>query len=128
MKQVKISDINPNGPIRSPLLPAGFIERVRKFKKILAEVETTTLEETILNFQKDQHPERELMIWEHIALNYQHFINDNNGLTPESKRDVLKVLLGLSSGVESFENVKGLNEQQVRGLSKGYLKGISDPD
>lgn len=121
LKLVNISDINPNGPIRSPLLPAGFIERVQKFKKILAEVETTTLEKTILNFQKDQHPERELVVWEHIALNYQRFINDNNGLTLESKRGVLRVLLGLSSGVESFEDVKDLNEQQIRRLSKGYL-------
>lgn len=121
MKQVKISDINPNGPIRSPLLPAGFIERVRKFKKILAEVETTTLEKTILNFQHDQHPERELMIWEQIALNYRNFIKTNKDLTLESKRGALRVLLGSSLGTKSFENIKNLNEQQIRRLSKGYL-------
>lgn len=46
------------GLIRQEVLPAGFIERVQKFKEILKEVETTGVEETVSNFQRDLNPEK----------------------------------------------------------------------
>lgn len=120
MKQVNIKDISPNGPIRTPLLPEGFIERVRKFKKILEEVETTTLEHTVLNFQRDNDPEKELRIWEHIADTYQKFINENSNFSLEQKKEALKVILGLSMGIERLNDIKTLNSQQVEDLQKRY--------
>lgn len=100
-KTVKIKDINLNSPIQSPLLPNGFIERIRKFKEILAEVETTSLEQTILNFQHDKHPERELIIWEYIASVYEKFTTANPDLNLAEKKDVLAVALNLSMNVKT---------------------------
>ena len=119
-KTIKIKDINVNGIIKTPLLPEGFIKRGQKFKKILAEVETTTLEQTVANFQQDRHSERELKLWEHIAFNYQNFIKANPNLTLEEKKDVFRVLLSLSMGIENFNDIKNLSKQQVQCLIKNY--------
>lgn len=119
-KTINTRDININGAIKTPILPAGFIKRVQKFKKILAEVEKTTLEQTIANFQQDRHPERELKIWEHITSNYQNFIISNPNLTLEEKKDVFKVLISLSMGIESFNNINNLSKQQIQHLINNY--------
>lgn len=122
MQQVNIKDINTDGPIRNPVLPTGFIERVQKFKNILAEVETMTLEQTVANFQKDQHPESELKLWERMASAYQTYVEANSQFNLEEKKDVLEVLLGLSMGVEEFSSTKylNLNAKQIKDLDQIY--------
>jgi hypothetical protein len=121
IKKIKISELNTDGAIRTPLLPKGFITRVQKFKNILAEVEKMTLEETILNFQRDLHPERELEIWEHIARIYKGYEKSNPNLTLLEKRDVLSVLLGLSMGMTDFDRIKRLSGKQIVNISNNYL-------
>lgn len=96
--RIKIKDIKTSGVIKTPFLSENFIERVHRFKKVLFEVETTTLEQTIANFLQDQHPERELEVWESIALNYKNFIKANPKLTLEEKKEVFKMLLNSSMG------------------------------
>ena len=100
MIKVNIKDLRPSQSIHSPLLPAGFIERVQSFKKVLADVEKTSLEETILNFQKDQHPERELEIWEEIASAFDSYIKTHPNLNLDEKRGVFKSYLGKTVGME----------------------------
>lgn len=120
--KIKFNDIKIGNTIRTPLLPMGFIERVQEYKKILSEVEKTTIEETILNFQKDDHPEKELVIWEYITSNYQNFMKAHKeDFTLEAKKDVLRVLLGLSAGAETFEGIQNLSKQQVQELKNSYL-------
>ncbi len=100
MKKVNLKDLRPSTTISSPLLPTGFIERVQVFKKVLAEVEKTTLEETILNFQRDQHPEKELEIWEDIASAYEGYIMSHPNLSPDKKRNVFSSFLAKTVGME----------------------------
>lgn len=119
--KIKIKDINVNGVIRTPILPAGFIKRVIKFKKILAKVEPMTLEQAIANFQQDLYPEREIEIWENITSNYQNYTMTNPNLTFEEKKKVFKVLLSLSMGAENFKDIKSLSKQQVQDLKNAYL-------
>lgn len=97
MKTIKLSKIKI-GPIRQAVLPEGFILRVQKLKEVLKEVETTSLETTISNFQRDLHPENELAIWEAIAQYYASMTKGNPKLTlPEKKKafgDILRASLG----------------------------------
>ena len=99
-------------------LSESFVERVRSFKNILKEVETSTVEEALANFQKDRNPESELELWEHMALAYQDFNETNPTLTLEEKKDVLRVLLQLSWDAESFETniLDDRHVQILRGL------------
>lgn len=99
-KRMKVSNLKTDSTLRSPILPDGFIERVQKYKSILAEVERTSLEETILNFQKDLYPERELEAWGLITSKYQDFTNANPELTLEDKRKAFRILVSSSMGIK----------------------------
>lgn len=101
-------------------LSERFIERVRSFKRTLTEVETSAIEQTLANFEKDRNPESELQLWENMASTYQDFNETNPNLTLEEKKDVLRVLLQLSWGAESFEtNV--LDDRHVQILRGLYI-------
>jgi len=91
-KKIKTSELKV-GPIQHEVLPLGFIVRVQKFKEILREVETSSLEETISNFQRDLYPEEELLIWETIAHSYECVIKNEPELTITKKKDMFRKLL-----------------------------------
>lgn len=74
-------------------LPASFITRVQKYKEILKEVETISLEETVANFQRDINPESELIIWENIAKQYKLNVTNNPKWTIADKKKELGRLL-----------------------------------
>ena len=103
-------------------LSESFIERVRNFKNTLKEVETSTIEQTLTNFQKDRNPEGELEVWENMASAYQYFTETSPDLTLEKKKDVFRVLLQLSWGAESFDTEKTLDDQQIQNLSGLYVE------
>ena len=96
-EMVKISNLK-SGPIRQDILPVGFIERVINYKNKLKEVENMSLEETISNFQRDLHPERELEFWERISNKYEIIVNDNQGLSIVQKKELFEKLLLVSMG------------------------------
>lgn len=97
MKKVKLSELIM-GPVRQDTLPEGFIARVQKYKEILQEVETSSLEEAINNFQRDWHPEKELLIWENIANTYELSSKNNPNWTLEEKKKAFGELLLASLG------------------------------
>ncbi len=119
-QKINTSQIRIGNIIRTPHLPEGFIVRVINYKKKLAEIEKVSLEDTILNFQKDMHPETELRIWENISQLYEEFESLNNNLTYEAKREALGVLLVLSTGSKEIEKMKNLSEEQVNYLKNRY--------
>ena len=118
-KTMKIEDLE-KGPVRHQRLPESFVKRIRAFKEILAEVETVSLEETLDNFRRDQHPEREIVIWERIASTYQVFVAYNQTKELATKKEVLSVLLRLSTGVIDFSNLKFLSKELVQILAANY--------
>jgi hypothetical protein len=95
--KVRLSELR-QGPVRQDILPEGFIVRVQKYKEILREVETSSLEEAINNFQRDWHPERELLIWENIANAYELSSKNNPNWTSEEKKKAFGELLLASLG------------------------------
>lgn len=97
MKKIKIEQIQ-QGPILQRVLPSGFVDRVIKFKQILKEVETSSIEVAISNFQRDYNPERELIIWEAIAEHYQKMSFEHPDWTVEDKKKAFAELLQTSWG------------------------------
>jgi hypothetical protein len=92
-KLIDISKLK-SSKIRHEVLPEGFIERILKFKEVMKDVETTSLEETVSNFQRDMNPETELVIWESIASCYKMTCENNPNWTAEERKrafaDILK--------------------------------------
>lgn len=119
IKRVKLSDLK-DGPIRHETLPNDFIQRVKDFKQALAEVETSSIESTLENFQRDAHPEQELILWEHIAKMYQWTIVANAGLSLPQKKEVLGLLIGLSMGQRDFSHIKLLSKETVEEIKDRY--------
>lgn len=119
IRKAKLSDLKA-GPIRHETLPDDFIQRVRDFKQALAEVETSSIESTLENFQRDAHPEQELILWEHIAKMYQWTIVANAGLSLPQKKEVLGLLIGLSMGQRDFSHIKLLSKETVEEIKDRY--------
>jgi hypothetical protein len=118
-KQISLSDIQP-GPIRHPVLPDGFIERVRAFKATLGDVDAASLDQTIDNFKRDAHPESELVIWERIASMFAAYLSRNPTTDRSIRKEVYSVLLGASAGVDELEDMKHLSEQQIKQIIRDY--------
>lgn len=97
IKQVKISDLK-EGPLRHEKLPNGFILRVIQYKDILKEVEKSSLEQAVSNFQRDLNPEKELMIWEAIAEFYQDKLNEYPNASTKEKKEIFKEALMYTLG------------------------------
>ena len=118
-EEVRLSDLK-FGPIRHPVLPGDFTERIKAFKKILSDFDTVSLEQTIDNFKRDTHPEEELAIWERIANTYQLFLSHNPINDPAIRNEVFAVLIGASMGSEDWSNIKKLNSDQINYLVANY--------
>ena len=103
-------------PTRYTSLPDVFIDRVKNFMAVIAEVDSTPLHDFLEAFQKDQHPETELEVWEKIAATYQWAVVGSPGLTQDQKKDVFTVVLGLSMGTMSVDNVRSLSDELVTGI------------
>jgi len=119
IKTAKLSDLKA-GPIKHKTLPESFIERVKNFKQAIAEVETSSLESTLENFQRDNNPETELFLWEHIAKMYQWTIVANAGLSLSQKKEVFSVLLQLSMGMKDFSKIKTLTKETIAEIVDRY--------
>ena len=91
-KLINIKELKPS-KIRQEVLPKGFIKLVLVFKETLKEVETSSLEETVSNFQRDLYPENELVIWEAIASIYQTEIRKRVNPTPDIKKKLFAKIL-----------------------------------
>jgi hypothetical protein len=108
------------GPIRRPVLPDSFVDRIKAFKAILSDVDPTPLETAIDNFKRDTHPEEEIAIWERIANTYRLFLSHNPIGDPAIRKEVLAVLIGASMGSEDWSNITKLNSDQINSLVANY--------
>jgi hypothetical protein len=118
-KVFKISDLVP-GPIRHDELPSDLVDRVKNFKEVLGDVEPSSLEGTIENFQRDMHPEREVEVWERIARAYKDYITKHAIVEFQSRSDVFGVLLTIANCGDDFSHFRSLTAEQIAELMESY--------
>ena len=116
-KVFKISDLHP-GPIRHEELAPDLIDRIKAFKLVLGDVETSSLEATIENFQRDMHPEREVEIWERIANVFQTFTTRHAITEFQTRSDVFGVLLTIANCGDDFDHFGTLTAEQIAELKR----------
>ena len=121
LKKINISDIK-QGDVRHAILPDELVERIKKFKELLGDVDKSTLDETIDNFKRDMHPEKEVRIWEHIASVYNAYITEKSITDFATRREIFSIILRLSMGMElkDFKNIKILNKEQLENIIYNY--------
>ena len=81
----------------SPPLTTGFLARVRALKVTLDEVYPKTFEDWVQGFELDGNPERELLLWECMALAYGTYVQ-GQARSVEAKKEALQVTLHCSLG------------------------------
>ena len=109
------------GPVIQPPLASEFVRRVEAFKAILAEVETIPLERTLDSFRRDHNPEKELALWEKIAGTYQDSLAEFGDLSPEKKKGILGLLLGITAGSSDFEHHSALTPDMIVWIVEDFL-------
>lgn len=78
-------------------LTSDFVKRIHTLKTILDEVFPKSLDVWVHGFELDVNPEKELLIWECIALTYSTFV-ESRPLSMEAKKQVINILLQCSLG------------------------------
>ena len=111
-KGIAISQLE-KGPIRHPTLPLALISRIENIADMLAEVNSQPAVEWVEDFQRDQNPEKEIVIWETMAAAYSVFTKDRN-LTAEAKKEAFALLLMRSMNDERSV----LNEAPLKRLRR----------
>lgn len=92
LQTININDIKLNSIVHEKLSDEQ-INRITRFQEIIKEVNTTPLEKTIENFQRDLNPDKEIAIWERITKAYQTINNENQNLNISEKNEVYNLLL-----------------------------------
>jgi hypothetical protein len=97
------STIRP-GPIQHHQLSTGQLKRITKLHDTFREVDPTPLEKWLDDFKRDQHPDREIQIYEGMAEAYTAYCASRN-LSIDAKREAYQVVL-LRSGTPDEEVMK----------------------
>lgn len=111
------------GPIRHAELPPALIERVKALEPVFADVYPITHEQWLEGFQRDVHPEREIAIWEQIAIAFSQFTAGRN-LSREVRREAFGLLLFRSGATADATlkqaKLKYLTREEARKLVNLY--------
>lgn len=104
-------------------LTTGFVARVRALKANLDEIYPKTFDDWVSGFELDGNPERELLMWECMALTYRTFA-EGRTLSIEAKEEALRVILQCSLGRSEEYMLKrkrnALHKVEILGLVNCY--------
>lgn len=107
----------------SSRLTNDFAKRIFTLKSILDEVYLHSFDDWVHAFELDGNPEKELLIWECIALTYGTFV-EGLTLSIEAKKEAISVILQRSLGrTEEYilnSKHKGLRNSEVLRLLSLY--------
>ncbi|HEY9610918.1 HNH endonuclease signature motif containing protein [Allocoleopsis sp.] len=116
IEQVPLSQmVTPSKPV-SELTPCQISRLTRLYQKVGYLIDEK-LSTWIYDFTYELHPEREIQIWEEMAAVFEKY-NKTHKLAFSSKREILRLLLGLLGGEQpkdsvSLELVKLFKQQQA---------------
>ena len=94
---VDLDRIKP-GRVRQTSLPDPLLDRIRAIHRALRGVYDLPLERMELNFMRDLHPEREVLVWERIV---KTLADVRSALPKAEPKLILRTLLGQSMGALS---------------------------
>lgn len=122
----KVEKINPNNIKQNEVVSDLTSEQIEKIKNIhatFAEVDKSSLEQTITDFKRDLHPEDEIEIWMQMAKAYKGYLSkDKKNL--DEKKEVFRLILSRSmmNSEEAIENsnLKYLSKKQAQEVLRFY--------
>ena len=126
---VKTEDVRPQ-PNRQSKLTPGQLTRVQKLQTDLVEVDPSSLDKWVEDFEKDRNPEKEIRVWEAMDAAYHSYCSKHH-LSSAAKKDVINILLLRSTTSNETEILKRaqpsvLSSTEVRAVIASY-KGEASP-
>lgn len=119
--------VDPNeiqgGPVLHDKLPDELMARIKNVHATFAEVDGTTLESWVDDFQRDLDPEGNIEIWEDMQIAYSSYCNERD-LSLDARKEVFKVVLMRSmmpdDDVLSRLELEHLTPEDVRSILAAY--------
>ena len=130
-----IQTIDPNeiqvGEVVYDSLTREQVDKIKTIHSAFAEVYPISLEETIINFKRDQNPDNEIAIWLQMAGAYERFLGSKQGkLDLATRKEVFKLILSRSMmpNEEAIANSKltVLTEEEANEVLR-YYTASPDP-
>jgi hypothetical protein len=126
-QQPKTNGVDPAklqpGPVQHETLSSELTARITKLHDTFNEVDPSPLSKWMDDFMRDQHPEREVEIYEGMARAYTTFCTGRN-LTLDAKREVYGVVMQRSatSDAEVLKNlgIKVITIEDAKAILKLY--------
>ena len=123
-----VQKINTNeltiSPIRHDTLSLKQIEEIKKIQLTFSEVNPSTLEQTIMDFKRDQNPDNEITIWLAMANAYEKFKMKHNDLDINKKKEAYGLILMRSmeneTEAKANSNLKLLTDKEVSEIFSYY--------
>ena len=123
VERMNVGEIT-QGPIVLENLSSAQLEKIMKIQRVFAEVNPSTLEETIDDFKKDQNPDNEIAIWLAMANAYEKFTSKNKTLDMNKKEEAYKLILMRSmeneADAKAETNLKFLTDKEVAEIFSYY--------
>lgn len=94
-ESVPIESLDVDTPLRRQTLPRSLMHRLLLVHESLFDVLPIPFEETVLTFQRDQDPEKEMAVWELLTSIYLHLVREDE-IPPEGRQEVLDLALTAS--------------------------------
>jgi len=117
-RRLRPEDLKP-GPIRHEHLPPSLIARIEALHSTLEEVYPQSIAEWLDGFQRDLHPEPEVLWWERLARCYVEYISQHE-LQSEQRKAAFRLMLKLGLGASAKDLAADLGN-----LSPGALDEIA---
>lgn len=106
------------GPLRWTTFPPLLVLRMQRLHKLFGEYIQDGIEGWIEGFQRDLHPEKEVLIWEGMARTYETFLAERP-LDPKAKHELYLLLLtNTTGGTPKFEHLSDDDIRYVKDLHK----------
>jgi hypothetical protein len=116
-KQIPISQLK-RGPIRHEQLSLSLTARIKYLHQALEEIYPQPIEKWLDEFQRDAHPESEVIWWERLTRCYQAYTEPKD-LSLKQKQAAFKILFTLGMG----NDLQGMSAE-IANLPEGAQEEI----
>ncbi|MBZ0264060.1 hypothetical protein K8I28_05270 [bacterium] len=116
---IPVDQIHP-GPIRHPEMPEWFLIEAQAVHDIVKDVFDMSLDEFLLNFQRDSDPSHELGVWKWIATKYSEIISSPL-VSRWNRKSIFNVIFDIT-----VQGVAETSTSEVGDLSRTEVKAIVD--
>ena len=129
-RKMKVVMVDPatlvDGPLQHTTLPPMLLARIRRIHDVFHDVFKQSLADWIEGFQRDMHPENEVILWEAMARAFQAYLADKK-LSQPARQEVFSLLIQYTSCASvDPRKFKHLTQVDVEDILALYVKGSAE--